>query len=74
MPQLLVRGLDSEIVEALKERARSHGVSAEEEHRQILEESLRGPKKKRFEEVIASMPDVGTDEDYERGFAKARDY
>jgi len=73
MPQLLVRGLDTEIVKALKERARTHGVSTEEEHRRILEESLRGPIKRRFEEVIASMPEVGLDEDYKRGLAKERD-
>jgi len=73
MTQLLVRGLDADIVEALKERARIHGVSAEEEHRRILEESLRRPKKKSFEEVIATMPEVGMDDDFERGIAKERD-
>ena len=73
MTQLLVRGLDADIVEALKKRTRIHGVSAEEEHRRILEDSLRRPRKKSFEEVIATMPDVGKDEDFIRGIAKERD-
>jgi antitoxin FitA len=41
MPQLLVRGIPREIVEALKRRAAEHGRSAEAEHRTILEEALR---------------------------------
>lgn len=40
MSQLLVRKVDREIVHKLKERARAHGVSAEEEHRRILREVL----------------------------------
>ena len=36
MAQLLVRKVDSDTVRKLKERARAHGVSAEEEHRRIL--------------------------------------
>ncbi len=40
MAQLLVRKVDERIVRALKERAVAHGVSAEEEHRRILLDSL----------------------------------
>ena len=40
MAQLLVRKVDERIVSALKERAARHGVSAEEEHRRILIETL----------------------------------
>ncbi len=40
MPQLLVRDIPQEIVEALKRRAAGHGRSAEAEHRIILEEAL----------------------------------
>ncbi|MDB5439600.1 MAG: hypothetical protein JWM33_2027 [Caulobacteraceae bacterium] len=36
MPQLLVRDVPLEVVEALKREARSHGRSAEAEHRDLL--------------------------------------
>ena len=41
MPQLLVRDVPQDVVEALKRRAAEHGRSAEAEHRLILEETLR---------------------------------
>ncbi len=41
MPQLLVRDVPQDVVEALKRRAKEHGRSAEAEHRLILEEALR---------------------------------
>jgi plasmid stability protein len=41
MPQLLVRDVPQDVVEALKRRAQEHGRSAEAEHRAILEETLR---------------------------------
>ena len=66
MPDLLVRGVDEELVRALKERAGAHGRSAEAEHRAILEEALARPKRLSFAEVLASMPPVGLDADFER--------
>ncbi|HEY3950081.1 FitA-like ribbon-helix-helix domain-containing protein [Phenylobacterium sp.] len=41
MPQLLVRDVPRDVVEALKQRAALHGRSAEAEHRAILEQALR---------------------------------
>ena len=41
MPQLLVRHVPQDVVEALKRRAAEHCRSAEAEHRIILEEALR---------------------------------
>jgi plasmid stability protein len=41
MPQLRVRDVPQDVVEALKRRAVAHGRSAEAEHRTILEETLR---------------------------------
>lgn len=41
MPQLLVRDVEEDIVRLLKQRAASHGRSAEAEHRAILEDALR---------------------------------
>jgi len=66
MANLIVRNLDDKVVNALKQRAARHGVSAEAEHRRILEEVLRGPPKRSFAEVLASMPDVGRDQDFAR--------
>ncbi len=40
MPQLLVRNVPVDVVEALKRRAARHGRSAEAEHRAILEQAL----------------------------------
>ncbi|MGB5279287.1 MAG: DNA-binding protein [Gammaproteobacteria bacterium] len=66
MANLVVRNLDQRIVDALKQRAAQHGRSAEAEHRALLEELLLKPKGKSFAEVLAAMPDVGRDEDFER--------
>jgi antitoxin FitA len=66
MPDLLVRGVDEEIVRALKQRAGAHGRSAEAEHRAILKAALAGPRRRTLAEVLSSMPDVGFDTDFER--------
>ncbi len=66
MANLLVRNIDDDIAQALKQRASRHGISAEAEHRRILEQALRQPQKKGFLEVLAQMPDVGRDEDFAR--------
>jgi plasmid stability protein len=57
MSQLLVRGLDPELVEALKRRAAAHGRSAEAEHREILRGTLLGqPAKRSLKLLLAEMP------------------
>jgi antitoxin FitA len=66
MPDLLVRGVDEELVKALKERAGAHGRSAEAEHRAILAGALARPKRRSLAEVLASMPPVGLDADFAR--------
>jgi antitoxin FitA len=66
MADLLVRGVDEELVRALKERAGAHGRSAEAEHRAILAAALARPRRRSFAEVLASIPDVGADADFER--------
>ena len=71
MADLLVRGVDEAIVRALKERAGVHGRSAEAEHREILATALARPRRRSFAEVLASMPDVGIDTDFERVSASA---
>ena len=66
MASLIVRGIDEALVQALKHRAAKHGRSAEAEHREILASALRRPRKRRLAEVLAAIPDVGKDEDFER--------
>ena len=66
MANLLVRGVDEAVVRALKQRAGEHGHSAEAEHRAILAAALTAPQKRSFADVLASMPDVGKDGDFER--------
>jgi len=64
--QLMVRNLPDELVRALKQRAAKANRSAEQEHREILKAALQGPPRKPVAEVLASMPDVGTDADFAR--------
>ena len=66
MANLIVRNINDEIVKALKERAGMSGHSAEAEHRIILARALLRPKKKSFNEILADIPDVGSDSDFER--------
>jgi antitoxin FitA len=72
VPDLLVRGVDEAIVKALKERAGAHGRSAEAEHREILAEALARPRRRSLAELLASIPDVGTDADFERTVSEGR--
>jgi len=72
MADLLVRGLDEALVKALKERAGAHGRSAEAEHREILAAALGRPAKRSLAQILASMPDVGIDADFERSPVAAR--
>jgi antitoxin FitA len=53
MPQLLVRDVPLDVVEALKRRAAERGRSAEAEHRMILEEALRPGRAGFWEEAAA---------------------
>lgn len=66
MADLLVRGIDEELVRALKERAGANGRSAEAEHREILAAALVRPRRRSLAEVLAAMPEVGVDADFER--------
>ena len=63
---LLVRGVEEAVVKALKKRAGAHGRSAEAEHRAILAAALLTPARRPLAELLASMPEVGRDDDFER--------
>jgi plasmid stability protein len=64
---LIVRNLEEEVVLELKVRAARHGRSAEAEHREILRAALLAAKPKRsLKELLAAIPAVGEDSDFER--------
>lgn len=63
---LVVRNVEPEVVQALKQIAAAHGRSAEAEHREILRAVLSRPARRSFAQVLANMPNVGTDEDFAR--------
>ncbi len=54
MGQLIVRGLDDAIIQALKQRAARKGWAAEAEHRAILEQVLRSETES-FAEAAARL-------------------
>ena len=66
MAQLMVRNLPEDLVKALKQRAAKNNRSAEQEHREILQAALRGPRRRSLADVLAAMPNGGTDEDFAR--------
>jgi plasmid stability protein len=59
MPQLLVRDVPQDVVEALKRRAAEHGRSAEAEHRIILEETLRAGRSGFWERAAKLRKETG---------------
>ena len=73
MPDLLVRGVEESLVRALKKQAGEHGRSAEAEHRAILEAALLSPPRRKLADLLAAMPDVGRDADFERQSETAAD-
>ena len=54
MPQLLVRDVPQDVIDALKRRAAEHGRGTEAEQRIILEEALR-PRRAGFWQRAAAL-------------------
>ena len=61
MAQLIVRNVENDLVQRLKQRAAEHGRSAEEEHRQLLRAALRSEG---LLDQLERMPDAGSDGDF----------
>lgn len=60
-----MRNVPEELALALKLRAARHGRSAEAEHREILRDALtKDAGRASFKAFVASIPDVGSDEDF----------
>jgi antitoxin FitA len=67
MAQLLVRDLENDVVQALRQKATEEGTSVEEAHRRVLRAALLSPKpKKTFKEFLLEMPRGGEDSVFER--------
>ena len=66
MPDLLVCGVDDDLVQALKKRAGAHGRSQEAELRAILAAALLIPPRRNLAQLLAAMPEVGVDADFQR--------
>jgi len=67
MAQLIVRKIEAEVVDKLRQKAAKEGVSMEEEHRRILRNVLLSGgsrRRKNLKELLASMPNVGEDSDF----------
>ena len=61
-----MRGVDDDLVQALKKRAGAHGRSQEAELRAILAAALLSPPRRNLAELLAAMPEVGMDADFQR--------
>jgi plasmid stability protein len=73
MAQLLVRHLEEELVQALRQKAAEEGTSVEEAHRRLLRSVLLSQKStKTFKEALLEMPDDGDDSIFERVRRKPR--
>ena len=67
MAQLLVRHLEEEVVQALRQKAAQEGTSVEEAHRRLLRSVLLSKKStKTFKEALLEMPDDGDDSIFDR--------
>ena len=65
MKQLIVRNVEDGIVTALKRRPGRSGRSAEAEHRDILRAALaQDAARPSLKDLLASIPNVGADEDF----------
>lgn len=61
-----VRNDDSGTPEIRADRDNRIGSGVSSEHRAILEAALTGRQSPSFNEILASIPDVGLDSDFER--------
>lgn len=66
MASLIVRNLNEQLIDKLKQVAARHGRSAEAEHRAILQASLMTTQRRTLAQVLSDMPNVGSDADFAR--------
>jgi plasmid stability protein len=70
MAELILRGVEPEVIFKLAQRAEKHHRSVEEEHRAILRDTLLSATPAHgagsFEQYLREMPEVGEDADFAR--------
>lgn len=68
MSQLIVRNVNPSVVQALKRRAASQGISAEEAHRRLLGKALAVEEDgfPDLKALLLAMPEAGLDADFDR--------
>lgn len=67
MYELTVHDVEPGLVQRLQRRAAKHGLSVEEEHREILRRALKlEDELPDLESLLLAFPDVGEDEDFKR--------
>jgi plasmid stability protein len=71
MPQLLVRGIEADIVRKLRRRAAALGVSVEEAHRGLLRDALVGRRPGPGRDFLDYLRSIPPTEDLE--FPRAAD-
>ena len=62
---LLLKDVHDIVMRGLAKRAKEHGWSIEEQAIDILNEALKRPERRSFIEVLANMPNVGDDDDFD---------
>jgi plasmid stability protein len=65
MPQLLVRDIESSVVNKLRRRAAAQGISMEEAHRQLLRRALLGNQSGPGENFLAYLQSIPAEGDFE---------
>lgn len=66
MADLLVRGVDEVLFEALVREAEANGRTVEDEQLAIFSQALQKVYNRQFVRALMSIPDVGEDSDFER--------
>ena len=74
MPQLIVRNIEDKVVQQLRLRAASHGISMEEEHRRLLRSVLLAENSDHpsFVDMLLAIPKASANEPIEL-FARQND-
>lgn len=66
MASLHIPDVDDELMQSLRERAAPNRRSIEAEVRAVLAAAIAKPRRRSFDKQLASMPNVGEDEDFAR--------
>lgn len=60
-----IRNIESAVAQPSKDAVAAHGRSVAAEDREIVHAAESRPARSTFKEVLANIPDVGADEDFD---------